>query len=87
MAVEACQNADYLKGELEKLRKKLKDEEASKATAEAQRSEKDNLLRQSILALPSNYHRLNFFNFSFPDSIVTNKFFLCVLRRSCRYSR
>nr|XP_051211213.1 uncharacterized protein LOC127328671 [Lolium perenne] len=51
MAAEACQNADSLKEELERLRSKLKDEEALKITAEAQRSERDNLLRQSILAL------------------------------------
>jgi phage shock protein A len=60
MAAEARQNADSLKGELEQLRKKLKDEEALKAAAEAQRSEKDDLLRQSTLALLSNIHRLNF---------------------------
>jgi hypothetical protein len=59
MASKARQNTDSLKGELEQMRKKLKDEEASKATAEAQRNEKDNLLRQSILALLSNSHRLN----------------------------
>ncbi|KAK1683864.1 hypothetical protein QYE76_044712 [Lolium multiflorum] len=51
MVVEACQNADSLKEELEWLRNKLKDEEALKTAAEAQRSEKDNFLRQSILAL------------------------------------
>jgi vacuolar-type H+-ATPase subunit I/STV1 len=60
MAAEDRQNADSLKGELEQLRKKLKDEEALKAAAEAQRSEKDDLLRQSTLALLSNIHRLNF---------------------------
>ncbi|KAM0889317.1 hypothetical protein ACQ4PT_027766 [Festuca glaucescens] len=51
MVAEACQNADSLKEELERLRNKLKDEEALKLAAEAQRNEKDNLLRQSILAL------------------------------------
>ena len=53
MVAEACQNADSLKEELERLRNKLKDEEALKLAAEAQRNEKDNLLRQSILALLS----------------------------------
>jgi uncharacterized protein YdcH (DUF465 family) len=56
MVAEACQNADSLEEELEHLRKKLKDEEASKAATEAERSEKDSLLRQSILALLSNSH-------------------------------
>jgi hypothetical protein len=56
MAAEACQNADSLKEEFEGLKSRLKDEEALKATAEAQRSEKDNLLRQSTLALLSNPH-------------------------------
>jgi gas vesicle protein len=60
MAAEACQNVDSLKDELEQLRKKLKDEEAPKAAAEAEKSEKDNLLRQSILALLNNSHRFNF---------------------------
>jgi chromosome segregation ATPase len=60
MAAEACQNADSLKEELEKLRNKLKDEEALKLAVEAQRNEKDNLLRQSILVLLSNSHLLNF---------------------------
>jgi hypothetical protein len=86
IAAEARQNADYLKGELEQLKEKLKDEEASKATAEAQRKEKDTLLRQSILALLSNSYQLNlFFNFSFLGLIVINKFFLFVFCRSCRY--
>jgi ribosomal protein L29 len=72
MVAEARQNADSLKGELEQLKKKLKDEEASKATAEAQRNEKVNLLRQSILALLSNSYRLSlFFNFFTLDLIVT----------------
>ncbi|KAK1628917.1 hypothetical protein QYE76_003232 [Lolium multiflorum] len=35
MAAEACQNADSLKEELERLRNKLKDEEALKIAAEA----------------------------------------------------
>ncbi|KAK1665917.1 hypothetical protein QYE76_054076 [Lolium multiflorum] len=56
MAAEARQNADSLKGELEKLKNKLNDEEASKLAAEAQRNEKDDLLRQSVLALLNNSH-------------------------------
>ncbi|KAK1601858.1 hypothetical protein QYE76_018857 [Lolium multiflorum] len=51
MAAEARQNADSLKEELERLKNKLKDEEASKLAAEAQKNEKDDLLRQSVLAL------------------------------------
>jgi uncharacterized coiled-coil DUF342 family protein len=66
MAAEAHQNADSLKGELEQLKKRLKDEEALKATTEAQRNEKDNLLRQSILALLSNSYRLSLFFLIFP---------------------
>jgi uncharacterized coiled-coil protein SlyX len=54
MAVEARQNADSLTEELEKLKNRLKDEETSKLAAEAQRNEKDDLLRQSVLALFSN---------------------------------
>jgi hypothetical protein len=60
MAAEACQNADSLKEELDWLKEKLKDEEKLKAEAEAQRNEKDGLLRQSTLALLSNIHRLSF---------------------------
>jgi uncharacterized membrane protein len=56
MAAEDCQNADSLKEELVRLRNKLKDEKALNTAAEAQRSKKDNLLRQSILALLSNSH-------------------------------
>jgi hypothetical protein len=54
IAAKACQNADSLKEELERLKNKLKDEEALRATAEAQRNEKDDLLHQSTLALLSN---------------------------------
>jgi seryl-tRNA synthetase len=56
MAAEACQNADSLKEELDRLKKKLKDEETLRAAAEAQMNEKDDLLRQSTLALLSNLH-------------------------------
>jgi chromosome segregation ATPase len=56
IAAEACQNADSLKEELERLKKKLKGEETLRAAAEAQRNEKDELLRQSTLALLSNLH-------------------------------
>ncbi|KAK1654018.1 hypothetical protein QYE76_071823 [Lolium multiflorum] len=53
MAAEACHNVDSLKEELEKLRNKLKDDEALKIAAEAQRSERDNVLCQSILVAGS----------------------------------
>ncbi|KAK1601801.1 hypothetical protein QYE76_037629 [Lolium multiflorum] len=51
MAAEARQNADSLTEELDKLKTKLKDKEASKLAAEAEKNEKDGLLRQSALAL------------------------------------
>ncbi|KAK1692524.1 hypothetical protein QYE76_009221 [Lolium multiflorum] len=51
MATEARQEVDSLKEELEGLKKRLKDEEASRLTAEARMIEKDDLLRQSSLAL------------------------------------
>jgi uncharacterized coiled-coil protein SlyX len=50
IVVEARQNADSLKEELKQLKNKLKDEEALRAASEAER---DNLLRQSTLALLS----------------------------------
>ncbi|KAK1650071.1 hypothetical protein QYE76_067876 [Lolium multiflorum] len=50
MAAEARQEVDSLKEELEGLKKRLKDEEASRLTAEARMIEKDDLLRQSSLA-------------------------------------
>jgi hypothetical protein len=43
-----------------KLKNKLKDEETSKLAAETQMNEKDDLLRQSVLALLSNSHWLSF---------------------------
>jgi hypothetical protein len=73
MAAEARQNADSLKEELERLKNKLKDEEASKLAAEAQKNEKDDFLHQSVLDLLSNFHSL-IFSSSFLDSIVTNEF-------------
>ncbi|KAK1693731.1 hypothetical protein QYE76_010428 [Lolium multiflorum] len=51
MAAEARQEVDSLKEELEGLKRRLKDEEASRLTAEARVIEKDDLLRQSSLAL------------------------------------
>ncbi|KAK1569431.1 hypothetical protein QYE76_016481 [Lolium multiflorum] len=51
MAAEARQEIDSLKEELEGLKKRLKDEEASRLTVEARAIEKDDLLRQSSLAL------------------------------------
>jgi TPP-dependent trihydroxycyclohexane-1,2-dione (THcHDO) dehydratase len=54
MAAEARQEVDSLKEELEGLKKRLKDEEASRLAAEAWAIEKDDLLRQSSLALLSN---------------------------------
>jgi hypothetical protein len=54
IAAEARQEVDSLKEELEGLMKRLKDEEASRLAAEAWAIEKDDLLRQSSLALLSN---------------------------------
>ncbi|KAK1679323.1 hypothetical protein QYE76_040171 [Lolium multiflorum] len=48
---EARQEIDSLKEELEGLKRRLKDEEAARLTAEARAMEKDDLLRQSSLAL------------------------------------
>ena len=54
IAAEARQEVDSLKEELEGLKKRLKDEEASRLAVEAWAIEKDDLLRQSSLALLSN---------------------------------
>ncbi|KAK1695189.1 hypothetical protein QYE76_011886 [Lolium multiflorum] len=51
IAAAARQEVDSLKEELGKLKEKLKEEEASRLAAEAQAAEKDDLLRQSSLAL------------------------------------
>ncbi|KAK1682234.1 hypothetical protein QYE76_043082 [Lolium multiflorum] len=51
IAAEARTEIDTLKEELKKLKQRLKDEEAAKLTAEARALEKDELLRQSSLAL------------------------------------
>jgi peptidoglycan hydrolase CwlO-like protein len=54
IAAEARQEIDSLREELKGLKEKLKDEEASRLAAEAWATEKDDLLRQSSLALLSN---------------------------------
>ncbi|KAK1643865.1 hypothetical protein QYE76_061670 [Lolium multiflorum] len=51
IAAAARQEVDSLKEELGKLKEKLKEEEASRLAAEARAAEKDDLLRQSSLAL------------------------------------
>ncbi|KAK1692759.1 hypothetical protein QYE76_009456 [Lolium multiflorum] len=51
IAAEAHQEIDSLKEELGKLREKLREEEATRLAAEARAAEKDELLRQSSLAL------------------------------------
>ncbi|KAK1604410.1 hypothetical protein QYE76_028083 [Lolium multiflorum] len=51
IAAEARQEVDSLKDELEELKRRLKDEETSRLAAEARMIEKDDLLRQSTLAL------------------------------------
>ncbi|KAK1558214.1 hypothetical protein QYE76_017825 [Lolium multiflorum] len=51
IAAEARQEVDSLKEELGKLKEKLKEEEASRLVAEARAAEKDEVLRQSSLAL------------------------------------
>ncbi|KAK1653400.1 hypothetical protein QYE76_071205 [Lolium multiflorum] len=50
-AAEARTEIDTLKEELKEVKQRLKDEEAAKLTAEARALEKDELLRQSSLAL------------------------------------
>jgi peptidoglycan hydrolase CwlO-like protein len=54
IAAEARQVVDSLKEELGKLKEKLKEEEASRLVAEARAAEKDEVLRQSSLALLGN---------------------------------
>ncbi|KAK1607050.1 hypothetical protein QYE76_030723 [Lolium multiflorum] len=51
IVAEARTEIDTLKEELKELKQRLKDEEAAKLTAEARALEKDDLLRQSSLAL------------------------------------
>ncbi|KAK1697417.1 hypothetical protein QYE76_014114 [Lolium multiflorum] len=51
IAAAARQEVDSLKEELGKLKEKMKEEEASRLAAEARAAEKDDLLRQSSLAL------------------------------------
>jgi peptidoglycan hydrolase CwlO-like protein len=51
IAAAARQEVDSLKEELSKLKEKLKEEETSRVVAEARVTEKDELLRQSSLAL------------------------------------
>ncbi|KAK1669863.1 hypothetical protein QYE76_058022 [Lolium multiflorum] len=51
IAAAARQEVDSLKEELSKLKEKLKEEEAFRLVAEARAAEKDDLLRQSSLAL------------------------------------
>jgi hypothetical protein len=54
IAAEARTEIDSFKEELEELKRRLKDEETTRLTAEAWAMEKDDLLRQSSLALLSN---------------------------------
>jgi peptidoglycan hydrolase CwlO-like protein len=54
IAAEARQEIDSPKEELKGLKERLKDEEASRLAAEGWAAEKDDLLRQSSLALLSN---------------------------------
>jgi hypothetical protein len=56
IAAEARQEVDSLKVELGKLKEKLKEEEASRLVAEARAAEKDEVLRQSSLALLGNFY-------------------------------
>jgi hypothetical protein len=54
IAAEAHVEIDALKGELGELKRRLKDKETARLTAEARAMEKDDLLHQSSLALLSN---------------------------------
>jgi peptidoglycan hydrolase CwlO-like protein len=55
IAAAARQEIDSLKEELARLKGKLKEEEASRLVAEARAAEKDEVLRQSSLALLGNF--------------------------------
>jgi hypothetical protein len=55
IAAAAHQEIDSLKEELVRLKEKLKEEEASRLAAEARAAEKDEVLRQSSLALLGNF--------------------------------
>ena len=63
IAAEARQEVDSLKEELGKLKEKLKEEEATRLAAEARAAEKDELLRQSSLALLGNLFLFSFVNY------------------------
>jgi predicted transcriptional regulator len=58
MAATAHQNADSLKRELDQLKKRLKEEDKEKAEAKVQRKKREDLLRQSTLALVGNFYCL-----------------------------
>jgi hypothetical protein len=51
MDAAARLNADFLKKELDQLKKKEKEEEKEKAQAQAQRKEREDLLHKSTMAL------------------------------------
>jgi vacuolar-type H+-ATPase subunit I/STV1 len=70
IAAEARQEVDSLKEELGRLKKKLKEEEALRLAAEAWATEKDELLRQSSLALLGNL-----FYTSLSIIVLTNSIF------------
>ena len=70
IAAEARQEVDSLKKELGKLKEKLKEEEAPRLAAEARAAEKDELLRQSSLALLGNLSYT-----SLPIIVLTNSIF------------
>jgi peptidoglycan hydrolase CwlO-like protein len=55
IAAAARQEIDSLKEELARLKEKLKEEEASRLATEARAAEKDEVLRQSSLALLGNF--------------------------------
>jgi hypothetical protein len=59
-----------LKEELGKLKEKLKEEEASRLAVEAWAAEKDELLRQSSLALLGNLFYTSFLIAAFDDSLL-----------------
>jgi hypothetical protein len=77
IAAEARTEIDSFKEELEELKRRLKDEETTRLTAEAWAMEKDDLLRQSSLALLSNPLLVTFSIIAFAniDSFV-NAFFI-----------
>jgi hypothetical protein len=85
MAVEALQEVDSLKDELEGLKKRLKDEEVSRLAAEVRVTEKYEILRQSSLALLSNTLSASFLIFALSIRFWLTNSSPFTFSRSCRH--